>query len=87
MSSLLEDSIIPEMILFQPTGYFNEAFRELRENPAYEPYRELPIVAVTTDPREQHFHRLLALGISAILLKPFRYQDLERVIQRLNADH
>ena len=86
MSGLLEDSTIPEMIFLQPTSCFGEAFKELHENPAYEPYRSLPIVAVTTDPREQHFHQLLALGLSAILLKPFSYQDLERVIRRLYVD-
>ena len=87
MSGLQGESIIPDMIFLQPSNHFDEAFGELQRNPVYHPYKNLPIVAVTTDPRERHFHKLTDLGIAAVILKPFSFQDLKNIIHKLHPDY
>ena len=81
MAGLLEESIIPEAVFLQPGNQFDEAFQELYRNDCYRNYRNLPFIAVTTDPRDEHHSHLISLGLRDILLKPFGYESLQRVIQ------
>ena len=80
MAGLLKEAIIPEAIFLQPSNHFDEAFQELHQNELYRDYRDLPIIAITTDPRDEHREHMLALGLRETLLKPFGYDTLQRTV-------
>lgn len=46
-------------------------------------YRSIPVVIITTEKTEKDRQRGLALGADDYLTKPFKAQDLQRIIRRI----
>jgi two-component system, chemotaxis family, chemotaxis protein CheY len=56
-----------------------ELINFVKKNPNY---RDVPLIIVTTEGREQDRTRGLALGAAGYLVKPFQPEDLEALLRR-----
>jgi two-component system chemotaxis response regulator CheY len=60
---------------------------ELIEQMAKDPtLRQLPVVVVSSDAGPQYQEKLLALGVRAILRKPFRPEQVRAIIRNLSTE-
>jgi len=80
------DLILLDLIMPEIDG--EQVYRELLTNPAYQEYRDIPVVLLTataeTTARKSEF---LQLGISAYLNKPFGLSELVNVIENVLINH
>ncbi|GMU03590.1 response regulator [Corallococcus caeni] len=56
-----------------------ELINFVKKNPNY---RDVPLIIVTTEGREQDRSRGMALGAAGYLVKPFQPEDLEALLRR-----
>jgi two-component system, chemotaxis family, chemotaxis protein CheY len=56
-----------------------ELINFVKKNPNY---RDVPLIIITTEGREQDRTRGLALGAAGYLVKPFQPEDLEALLRR-----
>ncbi|RKH30359.1 response regulator [Corallococcus sicarius] len=56
-----------------------ELINFVKKNPNY---RDVPLIIVTTEGREQDRSRGMALGAAGYLVKPFQTEDLEALLRR-----
>jgi two-component system, chemotaxis family, chemotaxis protein CheY len=56
-----------------------ELINFVKKNPNY---RDVPLIVVTTEGREQDRSRGMALGAAGYLVKPFEPEDLEALVRR-----
>lgn len=81
LEAMIAESVVPDIIFFQPRCHLTEAMNCLK-TPHYDAYRNLPVVAITTDPGKEHSRKLLKFGVSEVLLKPFRFDDISHIIEK-----
>lgn len=76
------DLVLLDYMMPRMNGY--DFFREMRQNPKYQPVRDVPVIVLTAKSEDEVDRQgLFEMGLSAFLVKPFGNHELLNVIDNV----